>query len=116
MISQPTAPRSGVGARATPPQWKTHLCCLTTLTSTSFTPETTKRASIRFQTASCSHFERGGSARLGVDRVIFGSDWPHIEGMPEPLDYLADLEKFSADEVRKIMRENVMELNERRPL
>jgi predicted TIM-barrel fold metal-dependent hydrolase len=51
-----------------------------------------------------------------VDRVIFGSDWPHIEGMPEPLDYLADLEKFSADEVRKIMRENVMELNERRPL
>ncbi len=53
---------------------------------------------------------------MGVDRVIFGSDWPHIEGMPEPLDYLGDLEKFSAEEVRKIMRENVMELNERRPL
>ena len=24
---------------------------------------------------------------MGEDRVIFGSDWPHIEGMPEPLDY-----------------------------
>ena len=21
---------------------------------------------------------------MGADRVIFGSDWPHIEGMPEP--------------------------------
>ena len=25
---------------------------------------------------------------MGADRVIFGSDWPHIEGMPEPLDYV----------------------------
>ena len=24
---------------------------------------------------------------MGADRVIFGSDWPHIEGMPQPLDY-----------------------------
>ena len=24
---------------------------------------------------------------MGADRVIFGSDWPHIEGMPRPLDY-----------------------------
>ena len=23
---------------------------------------------------------------MGADRVIFGSDWPHIEGMPQPLD------------------------------
>ena len=25
---------------------------------------------------------------MGADHVIFGSDWPHIEGMPTPLDYL----------------------------
>ncbi len=28
---------------------------------------------------------------MGADRVIFGSDWPHIEGMPEPLDYVREL-------------------------
>ena len=31
---------------------------------------------------------------MGADRVIFGSDWPHIEGMPEPLDYLPELKSF----------------------
>ena len=31
---------------------------------------------------------------MGTDRVIFGSDWPHIEGMPQPLDYVGDLVKF----------------------
>ena len=29
------------------------------------------------------------AALMGADRVIFGSDWPHIEGMPQPLDYVA---------------------------
>ena len=28
---------------------------------------------------------------MGADRVIFGSDWPHIEGMPRPLDYATEL-------------------------
>ena len=28
---------------------------------------------------------------MGADRVIFGSDWPHIEGMPQPLDYAVEL-------------------------
>ena len=27
---------------------------------------------------------------MGADRVLFGSDWPHIEGLPRPLDYLAE--------------------------
>jgi len=53
--------------------------------------------------------------QMGTDRVIFGSDWPHIEGMPKPLDYLGDLEKFNDEDVRKIMRENARSLNERRP-
>jgi len=47
--------------------------------------------------------------------VIFGSDWPHIEGMPQPLDYLAEIEKFDAPTRRKILRENTSELNELRP-
>ena len=52
---------------------------------------------------------------MGPDRVIFGSDWPHIEGMPEPLDYAAELSAFSEADKRKILRENTHALNQRRP-
>jgi predicted TIM-barrel fold metal-dependent hydrolase len=52
---------------------------------------------------------------MGADRVIFGSDWPHIEGMPEPLDYLAELKVFSDADKKKILLDNVTFLNERRP-
>jgi predicted TIM-barrel fold metal-dependent hydrolase len=48
---------------------------------------------------------------MGPDRVIFGSDWPHIEGMPQPLDYLAELEGFDAETRRKILSDNARELN-----
>lgn len=51
---------------------------------------------------------------MGADRVIFGSDWPHIEGMPQPLDYLVELKAFEADQQRRILLENVTELNTRR--
>jgi hypothetical protein len=56
------------------------------------------------------------AAQMGTDHVIFGSDWPHIEGMPKPLDYLGDLEKFNDDDIRKIMRDNSRSLNQRRPI
>jgi predicted TIM-barrel fold metal-dependent hydrolase len=52
---------------------------------------------------------------MGADRVIFGSDWPHIEGMPEPLDYLLDVGHFDAATKRKILRDNGLELNALRP-
>ncbi|HZO10403.1 MAG TPA: amidohydrolase family protein [Myxococcota bacterium] len=52
---------------------------------------------------------------MGPERVIFGSDWPHIEGMPQPLDYLVDLAKFDAKTQRLILRDNVRELNTPRP-
>jgi predicted TIM-barrel fold metal-dependent hydrolase len=48
---------------------------------------------------------------MGADRVIFGSDWPHIEGMPRPLDYAAELKAFDDDTRRKILRDNARELN-----
>jgi len=53
---------------------------------------------------------------MGAERVIFGSDWPHIESLPQPLDYLSELQKFDAETQRKIMRDNVRELNQLRPL
>jgi predicted TIM-barrel fold metal-dependent hydrolase len=50
------------------------------------------------------------AALMGNERVIFGSDWPHIEGMPEPLDFVNDLAKFDADAKRRILRDNTTEL------
>jgi predicted TIM-barrel fold metal-dependent hydrolase len=48
---------------------------------------------------------------VGADRVIFGSDWPHIEGMPAPLDYVSELSRFDAATQRRILRDNARELN-----
>lgn len=51
---------------------------------------------------------------MGAERVIFGSDWPPIEGMPRPLDYLDDVADLDAATLRRIMLDNTAELN--RPL
>jgi predicted TIM-barrel fold metal-dependent hydrolase len=52
---------------------------------------------------------------MGAERVIFGSDWPHIEGMPLPLDYAKELVGFDGAVQRRILRDNGRELNELRP-
>ena len=54
-------------------------------------------------------------ANMGVDRVLFGSDWPHIEALPEPLQYATEVEHLPAADQRKILHDNVLELNQRRP-
>ncbi|MEY2610728.1 MAG: hypothetical protein RLZZ128_1377 [Actinomycetota bacterium] len=53
---------------------------------------------------------------MGADRVLFGSDWPHIEGMPNPLDYLPELKAFDDVDRRRILLDNVTELNTPRPV
>jgi hypothetical protein len=53
---------------------------------------------------------------MGTDRVLFGSDWPHIEGMPDPLSYLPELKAFSDEDQRRILLDNVTELNTPQPL
>ena len=53
---------------------------------------------------------------MGADRVIFGSDWPHIEGMPRPLDYAAEVKELDEDARRLVMRDNARTLNERTPV
>lgn len=53
---------------------------------------------------------------MGTDRVLFGSDWPHIEGMPDPLDYLPELKAFSDEDQRRILLDNVTGLNTPRPV
>lgn len=52
---------------------------------------------------------------LGVDRLLFGSDFPHAEGLPEPTDFVKDIPDFTPDEVRAVMRDNVLRLVTPRP-
>jgi len=47
--------------------------------------------------------------------VLFGSDWPHIEALPEPDDYVRELKNFDDADRRRILYDNVLELTERRP-
>jgi predicted TIM-barrel fold metal-dependent hydrolase len=47
---------------------------------------------------------------IGVERILFGSDWPHGEGVAQPLDFTKELSMFDEAEVRHIMRDNVVEL------
>lgn len=54
-------------------------------------------------------------AAVGADRVIFGSDWPHMEGLPEPLDYVREVTHLDRATQRRILADNVGELNELRP-
>ncbi len=47
---------------------------------------------------------------IGVERILFGSDWPHGEGVAQPLDFAKELSMFDEAEVRRILRDNVVEL------
>jgi predicted TIM-barrel fold metal-dependent hydrolase len=47
---------------------------------------------------------------IGVERVLFGSDWPHGEGLAEPTDFVKELHNFDEAGVRRIMRDNALEL------
>ena len=43
---------------------------------------------------------------LGVDHVLFGSDYPHAEGLADPASFRNDLAGFSGDDIRAVMRDN----------
>ena len=49
---------------------------------------------------------------LGAERMIFGSDYPHAEGLADPLAFVDDLPGFTADEIRLVMRENALALSQ----
>ena len=53
--------------------------------------------------------------RLGASQVLFGSDYPHPEGLAEPADFVDGLDGLQPDEVRQIMGENTNRLLGRRP-
>jgi predicted TIM-barrel fold metal-dependent hydrolase len=47
---------------------------------------------------------------IGEDRVLFGSDYPHPEGLAEPATYFDELKGASPERVRKIMGGNLSRL------
>jgi len=47
---------------------------------------------------------------IGPGQVLFGSDWPHAEGVANPQSYTDDLTVLPEDEVRLIMRSNTAQL------
>jgi predicted TIM-barrel fold metal-dependent hydrolase len=44
---------------------------------------------------------------VGIDRLLFGSDFPHTEGLPDPVGYTADIPEFDAAETKAVMHDNV---------
>jgi predicted TIM-barrel fold metal-dependent hydrolase len=44
---------------------------------------------------------------VGADCLVFGSDFPHSEGIPDPMQYVSQLEGLDDVTVRKIMRDNL---------
>jgi predicted TIM-barrel fold metal-dependent hydrolase len=53
---------------------------------------------------------------MGADRVVFGSDWPHIEGLPNPRDYAVEIKELDPESQRLIMHDNAETLNTLQPV
>ena len=47
---------------------------------------------------------------IPAERILFGSDWPHAEGVGHPREFFENLQTFSHADQRKIMLENAREL------
>ena len=47
---------------------------------------------------------------IGVERVLFGSDWPHGEGLADPMSFMSELDGFDEAAVTRVMRDNAREL------
>jgi len=49
---------------------------------------------------------------LGVEHLLFGSDYPHAEGLAEPTAFINDIPSLSTEEARMVMRDNARGLLE----
>jgi predicted TIM-barrel fold metal-dependent hydrolase len=47
---------------------------------------------------------------VGADNVVFGSDWPHVEGLAEPASFIKELDGVPTADVHKIMHHNARAL------
>jgi predicted TIM-barrel fold metal-dependent hydrolase len=53
---------------------------------------------------------RGLVELLGADHVIFGSDFPHVEGLADPISYAEELKGLPEADIQKIMGGNMIDL------
>jgi hypothetical protein len=53
---------------------------------------------------------RGLIKLVGADRVVFGSDYPHPEGMSNPIAYVDELGGLAKDDIVRIMGGNLAEV------
>lgn len=44
---------------------------------------------------------------LPANRILFGSDFPHPEGLKDPLGYVEEFNSYPADDVKKIFHDNM---------
>jgi predicted TIM-barrel fold metal-dependent hydrolase len=52
---------------------------------------------------------------IGADRVLFGSDWPHPEGVAQPSQFRTFVEPLSEADQQRIMRDNLLAILEPAP-
>jgi len=46
---------------------------------------------------------------VGIERLMFGSDFPHTEGLADPRAFLEDIPELDESETRAVMQDNVRE-------
>jgi predicted TIM-barrel fold metal-dependent hydrolase len=47
---------------------------------------------------------------MRVDRILFGSDWPHPEGVAWPVDFITDIAGMNPEDQKKLMSDNLRRL------
>ena len=52
---------------------------------------------------------RGLIELVGADRVVFGSDYPHAEGLADPVSYVNELEGLPKEDIARVMGGNLAE-------
>ena len=52
------------------------------------------------------------SRYIPMERILFGSDWPHPEGLREPLEFFDFITDISEEEQKMVMCDNMKKLVE----
>ncbi|MCY4195186.1 MAG: amidohydrolase family protein, partial [bacterium] len=47
---------------------------------------------------------------MGADHMLFGSDYPHAEGLEVPTDFIYDIPNFTDAEAKAMMRDNAWDV------
>ena len=45
--------------------------------------------------------------RIGADRVLFGSDYPHAEGLADPVSFVKEIDSLPDADIHRIMHDNI---------